>query len=92
MFCKKGVLKNFAEFKGKHLCRSLFLIKLQVKKASLRPEKNETPTQVFSGEFCEIFRNTYFYRTSSVAASGSGTFKNCSLFKYVQSQELLSRK
>ena len=26
---KKGVLKNFANFKGKHLCWSLFLIKLQ---------------------------------------------------------------
>ena len=23
-FCKKGVLKNFAKFPGKHLCRSLF--------------------------------------------------------------------
>ena len=29
MFCKKGVLKNFAKFTGKHLCQSLFLIKLQ---------------------------------------------------------------
>ena len=24
MFCKKGVLKNFANFTGKHLCWSLF--------------------------------------------------------------------
>ena len=29
VFCKKGVLKNFAIFTGKHLCWSLFLIKLQ---------------------------------------------------------------
>ena len=29
VFCKKGVLKNFANFTGKHLCWSLFLIKLQ---------------------------------------------------------------
>ena len=30
VFWKKGVLKNFAEFTGKYLCRSLFfLIKLQ---------------------------------------------------------------
>ena len=27
---KKGVLKNFAKFTGKHLCQFLFLIKLQV--------------------------------------------------------------
>ena len=26
---KKGVLRNFAKFTGKHLCQSLFLIKLQ---------------------------------------------------------------
>ena len=25
---KKGVLKNFAKFTGKHLCQGLFLIKL----------------------------------------------------------------
>ena len=29
VFCKKGVLRNFAKFTGKHLCQSLFLIKLQ---------------------------------------------------------------
>ena len=27
MFCKKGVLKNFAKFTGKHLCQSLFFNK-----------------------------------------------------------------
>ena len=29
VFCKKGVLKNLTKFTGKHLCQSLFLIKLQ---------------------------------------------------------------
>ena len=29
VFYKKGVLKNFVKFTGKHLCWSLFLIKLQ---------------------------------------------------------------
>ena len=29
VFYKKVVLKNFAKFTGKHLCQSLFLIKLQ---------------------------------------------------------------
>ena len=29
VFCKKGVLRNFTKFTGKHLCQSLFLIKLQ---------------------------------------------------------------
>ena len=27
--CKKGVLRNLAKFTGKHLCQSLFLIKLK---------------------------------------------------------------
>ena len=27
VFCRKGILRNFAEFTGKHLCQSLFLIK-----------------------------------------------------------------
>ena len=29
VFCEKGVLKNFAKFTKKHLCQSLFWIKLQ---------------------------------------------------------------
>ena len=30
VFSEKGVLRNFTKFTGKHLCRSLFLIKLQI--------------------------------------------------------------
>ena len=53
---KKAVLKNFAIFKGKHLTWSLFLINLQAwRSATLK----KTPTQLFSFEFCEIFKNTY---------------------------------
>ena len=49
---KKGVLKSLAKFTGKHLCWSLFLIKLQqIKSATLL---------MFSCEICEIFKNTYF--------------------------------
>ena len=54
MFCKKGVLKNFVKFTGKHLCQSLFFNKF----AGVRSEtllKKETLAQVFSCEFCEIF-------------------------------------
>ena len=66
-FCKKGVLENFAKFTGKHLCQSPFFNKV----AGLRPAtfKKETLVQVFSYEFCEIFKNTFFHRTPSVAAS-----------------------
>ena len=29
---------------------------------------------MFSCEFCQIFKNTYFYRTPLVSASGIGAF------------------
>ena len=35
--CKKGALKNFARFTGKHLCQSLFFNKV----AGLRPAKKK---------------------------------------------------
>ena len=54
VFCKKGVLRNFAKFTEKHLCQGLFL-----------PEacnfiKKETRAQTFSCEFWEISENTFF--------------------------------
>ena len=51
MFFTVGVLKNFANFTGKHLCWSLQLY------------QKETSTQVFSCEICEIFNSTFFKRT-----------------------------
>ena len=60
---KKGVLKNFLKFIGKHLYQSLFCNKV----AGLRPAtflKKEALVQVFSCEFCEIFKNIFFIETS----------------------------
>ena len=51
---KKGVLKNFTKFKGKHLCQSLFFNKVE----GLRPAY-VTLAQVFFCEFYEIFKNVY---------------------------------
>ena len=36
VFCKKGFLRNFAKFSGKHLCQSLFFnkVKTLLKKGS----------------------------------------------------------
>ena len=56
---EKGVLKNFAKFTGKSLCRKIFLNKVA---GSL---------QVFSCEFCEIFKNNYFVEHLQMAASKS---------------------
>ena len=39
------------------------------------------PTEVFSCKICEIFKDTFFYRTPPVAASGNGkTFHPLSIF------------
>ena len=48
--------------------RDSFLIKLQAKGCNFI--KKEYLAQVFSCEFCEISRNTFFYRTPTVATSG----------------------
>ena len=66
VFCEKGVLKNFAKLTGKHLCPSLFFNK--VAGAVCNVIKKETLAQVFSCEFCEISKNTIFYRRPLVAA------------------------
>ena len=49
LFCKKGILKNFA---GKYLCGSLSFNKVYKRKP--------TSSQLFSCEFCEIFKKIYF--------------------------------
>ena len=61
VFYKKAVLNNFAIFSGKHLCPSVFL-------GSPFYEK-ETPTQVFSSEYCEIFNKTYLIEHLQTAAA-----------------------
>ena len=61
VFCKKSVFKKFAKFTKKHLCQSLFLIKLQPQACNFI--KKETLAQVFSCGFCEISKITFSYRT-----------------------------
>ena len=51
----KDVLRSFAKFTGKHLCQSLIFNKV----VGLFLLK-KTVAQVFSCEFCEISKNTYF--------------------------------
>ena len=58
VFCKKGVLKNFAKFTGKHLCQSLFFNKVVGGTCSFIEKK--TLAQVFPCEFCKIFKHTFF--------------------------------
>ena len=58
VFCKKGVLRNFAKFTGKHMCQSLFFKKILGQVCNF--VKKETLAQVLSCEFCKVTKNTFF--------------------------------
>ena len=67
LFSKKCVLKNFALLTGKKpVLESLF-----DKVAVLQPIDfiKETPTQVFSCEYCEILKSIYFEKHLQTTAS-----------------------
>ena len=51
---RQSVLRNFAKFTGKHLYQRFFFNKVA---SSI---KKETLVQVFSCEFCEVFKNAIF--------------------------------
>ena len=68
MFCKKGVLRNFAKFTGLRSQAHNFI-------------KIETLAEVFSNEFYEISKNTFSFRTSQVAASTEVYSELCQKFK-----------
>ena len=44
----------------------------------------KTPTQVFSCEYCEYFKNSLFYRTTLVAAFALGGVHNPALQTFYQ--------
>ena len=65
--CKRGVLKNFAKFTGKHMCRSCFLNKT----AGFRPAillQKSFRNRCFPLNFVRFLRSPIFYRTPQVAA------------------------
>ena len=66
MFLKVVALKNFADFTGKQLRWSFFLIKLKTLSPGTLLKK--TPKHVFSCEICEIFENIFLYSTPRLAA------------------------
>ena len=69
MFFRIGLLENFANFRGKDLCWSLFLIKLLVWRSATLLKWDSKTGVILSCEICEILKNIFFYRTSPVAAS-----------------------
>ena len=68
VFCKKGVLTNFAKFTRKHLHQGL-VFNETADIQSLTLSKKEIPTQMFSCEFCQISRNTIFKEPKKLSIS-----------------------
>ena len=63
VFCKKGILRNFAKFPGKHLCQSLFFNKV----AGLRPAtllKRDSGTGVFLSTLRNFHDHLFLQNTS----------------------------
>ena len=63
VFCKKGVLRNFAKFTGKHPCQGLFFNKV----AGLRPAtllKKRPWRRCFPVNFAKFLRTTFLQNTS----------------------------
>ena len=56
VFCRKGVLRNFAKFTGKHLRQNLFLNKI----AGLRTSKKRLCRRCFPVDFAKYIRAPYF--------------------------------
>ena len=63
---KKGILRNFAKFAGKHMCQTLFFNTVA---GRLQLCYKQTLAQVFSCKFCEISKNTFFIEHLWAAAS-----------------------
>ena len=60
---KKGILKNFAKFTGKHLCQSLFFTKV----ADLRPAtllKKRLWHRYFPVNFAKFLKTSFLQNTS----------------------------
>ena len=77
MLFEIDVLKNFAIFTGKRQCSSLYLKKVARDTVGnqwnlplcLQLYWKETPTQLFSCEYCEVFKGSFFIEHLLVAAS-----------------------
>ena len=61
MFFKTGFLKISINFTGKHLCWSLFLIKLQAFRTAPLLKRVSNTAEIF-----KTFQNTFFYITTPV--------------------------
>ena len=84
MLCKKGVLRNFVKFTGKHLCQSLFFNKV----AGLRPTtllKKRPWHRCLPVNFAKFLRTPFFTKHLRwlllKSVTGDGWVKNSEKLK-----------
>ena len=58
MFCKRGVLRNFAKFTGKHLCQGLFFKKVAGLRLFLL--KKSLWYKCFPANFAKLLRTPFY--------------------------------
>ena len=68
---RKGVLRNFSKFTGKHMCKNLSFNKVA---GCLQCYLKRGSTKVLSCEFCEISKNTFFMEHILATASEKDVF------------------
>ena len=82
---RKGALRNYTNFTGKHLCQSIFLYKVAGQRPAFLSKKRIW--QMFSYEFYEISENTCFtehlWTTASEHLYFSVYDKGCILLKWL---------
>ena len=67
VFCKKGVLKYFAQFTGKHLCQSLFFNKVAGLRRNFQNQSSRSTLQKSCSEkYNQIHRKTNAMESLSV--------------------------
>ena len=67
MVYKIGVLKYFSKFTKKHLCQSFIFNKIRLESSNLI--KKGTLARILSRKFYENVKNSFSYRTPTMAAS-----------------------
>ena len=83
VFYQKGVFRNFAKFKGKHLSQSLFFNKAAILRSATLLKKRLWH-RCFPMNFCKISRITFSYKTPPVAASGIISVRNSRLQMFIK--------
>ena len=92
--CKKGALKNFAKFAGKHLCQSIFFFKYICRLKPVTLLKKRLWHRCFPVNFAKLLRTTPFFTehlwaTASVSQTKSQISRETAIWLVLSIQSIL---